>query len=148
MGGDFSMSEQHLWNRLRNNLAYRGHFTRIESPISPGIPDVNYLFTNGAEGWIELKFKEPPARKTTAIFKYKGLRPEQIAEIGRRVKLNGRVWVLAGVGRTLYLVHGLHAPVFNGLDLQELIELSTWSAGPAIGEADWRALCIHLGRGK
>lgn len=142
------MSEHHLWNRVRNNLSYRGHFTRIESPISPGIPDVNYLFTNGAEGWIELKFKEPPAKKTTAIFKHKGLRREQIIEIGRRIRLNGRVWILAGVGRHLYLVHGLHATVFNDLDLLELKELSTWSAGPTIEEASWRALCIHLGRGK
>lgn len=49
-----------------------------------GVPDVNYCFPGGIEGWIE--FKQTSEWKVD-------MRPEQVAWIERRVRHGGRIFI-------------------------------------------------------
>lgn len=48
------MKESALWNSLKDSGQLPFH-VRIESPASPGVPDVYFSLNNGVTGWIELK---------------------------------------------------------------------------------------------
>jgi len=117
-----------LWGWLRDRLP-SGHYSRVESETSPGIPDVNFC-VRGVEGWVELKSTAKtsghPFRRRGD--KGKGLRAAQIRWITGRVKEGGRVWILASVGQTLVLVHGRYADAFNDWSVEELIQHATWSS--------------------
>jgi hypothetical protein len=105
------MSEASLWNWLRKGVLPRGHYSRIESDASPGFPDVSYCI-DGVEGTIELKEARNPKAKYP--FKQGGLRPTQLRWIKDRVAAGGRVWILARIGKAVYMVRGIEASEFNG----------------------------------
>lgn len=51
-----SKREQLFWrNILRVKMRAMGHCCRIESAITPGMPDLNLQLNHGPEVWIELK---------------------------------------------------------------------------------------------
>lgn len=110
--------EAGLWNWLRKYLP-PGRYSRIESSTSPGIPDVSYTIS-GIRGWIELK----DAQKSTAKqpFKRCGLRPDQINWFRDEITANGctGLWILARVGKGIYMIHGTFFEEFNGMTQFEL----------------------------
>ena len=112
--------ESGLWNWVRKYLP-PGRYSRIESPTSPGIPDVGYT-TGGIRGWIELK----DAKKATAKqpFKRGGLRPEQINWFREEIEAGGSdpLWILARVGKTIYLVPGIYFAIFNDMTQADLVD--------------------------
>lgn len=97
--------EQRLWTRLRPKLKAYGHFERIENGVGAGAPDVDFCI-NGVEGKIELKYvAKYPARDSTGLLGWSGLRKEQKAWMTQRLSNGGRVFVLIGVGaRNIYLL--------------------------------------------
>src|SRR5262245_26070266 len=109
------MSESNLWDRVRNNVKHYGIFTRIECPLIAGIADVNYLLPRGCEGWMELKHATLPARPSTMVFNRYGLSDEQIAWLEARSRIDGKVWICAGVDSNIFLVRGRLAGSFNQL---------------------------------
>jgi hypothetical protein len=93
---------------------------RVETVVTPGLPDVHGLF-NKIAFWAELKATvEPPARAGTPLLgRAKGLRAEQINWHIEYNAYGGRSWVLVGLGsRTTFIVSGRHA-----------IDINLWSLG-------------------
>lgn len=126
------MDEHSFWKKLQRHLP-RGDYSRIESAVTPGFPDVSYC-VDGVEGMLELKYRsEAPKRDSTSVFPDgKGLRPQQVAWMCKRLRHGGRVFMAAGVGKATYLIkmtEGL-AVTFNSLtmiDLEELTLLDIYS---------------------
>lgn len=140
------MSEASLWDRIRDNVGHMGHFTRLEFNPDAGVPDVDYC-VKSVEGKIELKYREDqPARDRTPVFKNGGLRDSQIAWIYTRVRHGGRVWILAQVYRTLYLVPGTHARTFNTYSLDALAEAALWLGASPLPSKGWTDLVRVLAR--
>lgn len=133
------MSEKRLWDRVREAVGDCGHFDRLENNPVPGMFDVNFCI-NGVEGHIELKFRaDVPKREGTAVFKQKGLRDAQILWGTKRLEAGGRLFVLAQVGRMLYLCPGSYILLreFNEMPLTRINSWADWSAGPTITTAEW-----------
>lgn len=111
-------AERNLWNWLKNGTKnMKGlHLCRIESPVTPGYPDVEGCYQGGGhEGGsfhIELKAKKSrPKRATTPI--RPGIRPEQIIWFKHRTLASPHLptaWVLIRVGEKketkVYLIAG------------------------------------------
>lgn len=118
------MREARLWQWLRKRLP-EGHFTRIESESSPGVPDVNYC-VRGSEGWIELKASKP--MRSGHPFRRKGLRPEQLRWIEKHLHHDGVIWIIASVGSQVYTIPGTQADEFNEMSVADLENASWWTA--------------------
>lgn len=88
-----------IWHECRDLLRPYGRFKRIESPITPGIPDVNYtlLSPRGCQGWIELKLFEKIG-KSPRHFTLDQLRWGQV-----EVKYGGNWYLLGRCGRVWLL---------------------------------------------
>lgn len=108
--------ESSFWNWLRGHLAPLGHFTRIESEVSIGIPDVYFaLKTAGRhDGWIELKSVAAPKTDRAHPLKgKKGLRIEQVEWIMRHTLEGVPVFVFAKIGAVVYVFRGMQARRLN-----------------------------------
>ena len=90
-------AEAALWRYLQPMLAAHGHFVRVENPIDPGTPDVNFC-VNGQEGWLELKALAAWPRRSTSPVGPRLVRPAQRVWWAKRVHQGGRVFVLLRVG--------------------------------------------------
>lgn len=118
------LSEHTLWEEMRDNIGYKGHFSRVESPdTSPGIPDVDFcLFSK--EGHIELKFIEEKPKKGW-------IRPTQVKWFRDRVKNGGHPWLFVLIifkGQRVYCIYdGKILPeLAYERDAQKIMSLSTW----------------------
>lgn len=117
------MKEARLWEWLRERLQ-SGHFTRVESDCSPGLPDVNYCVER-SEGWIELKAAK---RATGAPFRVRGgLRPAQIRWINTHTAHGGVVWIIVSVGPSVHTLPGSLANDFNQMTVEQWYEESHWT---------------------
>jgi hypothetical protein len=118
------MNEKTFWTAQRKRLIAHGHFSRIESAITPGFPDVDFCLHTGIEGSIELKYRQTaPSRVDTPCFPPPlGLRQQQIVWIHERCRANGRVFVLAGIGGEVFLIRMTVVTVhqFNAWTLTDL----------------------------
>lgn len=56
------LSEQKMWDRLRDAMQGRWTYERIENKVTKGTPDVAFSM-EGKRGWIELKVLEAWPRK-------------------------------------------------------------------------------------
>lgn len=118
-----------LWKYVRGKLLPPGiHVSRIEAgqgEVESGFPDVFYTYRhdNGLSrtGTIELKF----LRKKKLPFGEDGLRKSQKIWIRDEVEAGGRVWILAEVGKAIYLVRGRNYRTFNEWDLSDFEQGST-----------------------
>ncbi|QYW02153.1 hypothetical protein CPT_Sonora_050 [Stenotrophomonas phage Sonora] len=125
------MSEAAMWDALRPLL--RGlDPVRIESPISPGIPDVNWTC-----GWIELKYapRWPPRGGPLRIDHFT---TEQRGWLTKRRHSGGNAKLLLKVGESEWLLFdGTVAAVFLGKEPKDrLYELSLarWTRKPKLKE--------------
>lgn len=139
------MTEASLWDRMRRGVGAlaRVDFQRVENMIEDGTPDVNYCCEHGREGWIELKYRDViPARASTAVFRFNGLRDSQVDWITRRSEHGGRVWIFAQVSDHLLLVGGEHAERFNLMTLSQLVCAASWRHRGKL--PDWRGFISQL----
>jgi len=121
------MSEAAMWDALRPLLKGLDP-VRVENPVGPGTPDVNYT-----GGWIELKYADrwPPQGGPLRVDHFtKGQR----AWIVRRRKAGGRAWVLLKVGEAEWLLfEGITAALYLGDSTRErLYEIAAarWTRRP------------------
>ena len=125
------MSERGMWNSLRPILKPLDP-VRIESPITPGNPDVNYTL-----GWIELKYmpRWPIKGGPLRVDHYT---PEQRKWALRRKKAGGRVYLLLKVGRDEWLLFdgAVAAQIIGKYDREQLYHatLARWERKPRTRE--------------
>jgi hypothetical protein len=113
-------TESVLWNYIRDHVE-ETHFVRVENLVHPGTPDVSYCHV-GYEGWMELKYRPtyPKDPIKTIAFGDDGLRVDQKIWIDDRVMNGGVVWIVAGIEKDVYFVHGRNAQRFNAWTVREL----------------------------
>jgi hypothetical protein len=111
-------------------------WTPIETGMTmQGVPDSEYYFPGGAQGWVEHKRTEG-----WRIAKSKAW-PFQVAWISRRVRLGGRAFVAVRRKRDeLWLVPGSEIRQLADRGLGELdpLKISVWLGGPT--KWDWVAV--------
>lgn len=116
-----------MWDSLRPLIASLDP-VRIESPITSGIPDVNYK-----EGWVELKYADrwPPRKGPLRVDHFT---KEQRAFLVRRRRAGGRAFLLLKVGRDEWLLFdGLLAAAYLGKSTREelyQITVARWTRRP------------------
>jgi hypothetical protein len=111
-------------------------WTPVESPVSLGIPDAEYCFPNGAQGWVEFKAAAANAVK---------VRPGQVGWHLRRHRMGGRSFIAVRRGSELL--------IFRGGGARDLVDggiqgAQAWLAYHGTGRGwDWdavrRVLCGH-----
>lgn len=91
------MSEAAMWDSLRPVIRSLDP-VRMENPIVPGTPDVNYN-----HGWVELKFAErwPPRGGPLRVDHFTR---QQRTWLTRRRRAGGRAFLLLKVGETEWLL--------------------------------------------
>ncbi len=117
------MSEAALWKYVRTRLLPVAiHATRIENETDSGFggfPDIHYsLIRPGgtrSSGTIELKF----LRKKKPPFGDDGLRLSQKIWIRDELAAGGLVWIIAEVGKSIYVVRGRNYKHFNEWTLED-----------------------------
>lgn len=90
------MKESSFWTYIKDKLI--GHWTRIESPISPGIPDCLAMHKK-MEFWVELKY----------LTRFEeGLGTSKVQRLWHQLyhERGGTSFLLARVGKLILLVHG------------------------------------------
>lgn len=93
------MSELHIRRGLVKMLKPI-HAVPVESPIVPGIPDVNYT-----DGWIELKYvKDKPIRG--GIVRIPHFTIQQRIWLRKRTAAGGKCWLLLVICREWLLFRG------------------------------------------
>jgi len=98
-----------MWNALRPELKGLDP-VRIESHISSGVPDVNYV-----HGWIELKFKDSWPKRERTPLRLEHFTKEQRTWLRKRAAAGGRVFLLLKVGLNEWLLfRGERAAVVVG----------------------------------
>lgn len=76
----------------------RAQWTPIETgAVASGIPDSEFCFPGGIQGWVEMK-----SCSNNAVT----IRDMQVAWIDRRVRLGGRVFIAVKRKKELFLYHG------------------------------------------
>ena len=97
--------ETRFWKWLSGVLPPEGHFSRVEPPPSPGIPDVNFCL-RGAEGWMELKVR----RAVQYPFKTRALlRASQRRWFKQRIDAHGRVLACVLIGSYVHFLRAENA---------------------------------------
>jgi hypothetical protein len=108
-------------------------WTSIESgQTERGIPDSEFCFPGGIQGWIEYK-----QTKGWMIPKTKSW-PFQVAWIDRRARLGGRVFIAVRRIDELWLYHGRDAKYLKIMGLKTLRPLLREEGGPE--RWDWGAV--------
>ena len=92
------MSADDGLRKLFHQNLKRGQWTTIETgAVSLGVPDSEFCFPGGIQGWVE--HKRATGNKLT-------IRDMQVALIDRRVRLGGRVFIAVKRGKEMFLFHG------------------------------------------
>jgi hypothetical protein len=144
------VSESGLWKYLRSHVP-GVDWVRVENPVHPGTPDVNYAIDQSSrssiDGWTELKWVPHfPRKPTKPVFgDKKGLNVAQVRWIKRRTKYGGRVWIVAGVGKLIYFLHGSsYADSFNQLVTADFESIHPMWVLRRNGDAAFEAKVIRL----
>ena len=120
-----------MWDSLRPVIRSLDP-VRVENPIVPGTPDVNYN-----QGWIELKFAErwPPRGGPLRLDHFTR---QQRTWLTRRRKAGGRAFLLLKVGETEWLLFdgAVAAKVLGHVEQDKLYRacLARWTRKPKTEE--------------
>lgn len=143
------MSEAGLWKYLRSHVV-GVDWVRVENPVFPGTPDVNYAIDEtdrATEGWAELKWVPRfPKKETKPVFgPKKGLSVQQVRWINRRTSYGARVWIIAGVGKLIYVLDGwTYANRFNAMTTADFQEVSPAYVLERRGDAHFQIRLIRI----
>jgi hypothetical protein len=128
------MKESDLWRKLRDGTSdLKIHWTRLESWVSPGIPDVHGFFES-YDLWVELKVMR------SGQFK---IRPHQISWHYSRHRIGGSSFILIGDPRK-----GL-VNLYTGAMIRDLTVPSSISSVPLVWSSplkncDWRSMIVAM----
>ena len=96
------MTESDVWKYLRQGLANRCLFTRIESSAGNGVPDVILHFPS-KHVFVENKYIAAWPKRATTLVKLP-LRAEQRLWLSTRGKLSGDCWVFIRIEDDFFLL--------------------------------------------
>lgn len=124
------MNESTLWEWLRDVALPIGNYDRIEAPdTAPGHPDVRYtiksdnpFYDDCISGTIELKYSS--AQAVPFPDEDKGLHKSQRTWMRREVRHCGKVWIIAEVLESIYVIPGKYFDQFNGATRQQLEDIA------------------------
>ena len=108
------MRESSVWSSLKasGELPFA---VRVESPVSPGMPDVYFALGNGITGWLELKVVPDTQRKPLVSGTGKGqLRPLQVLWARQASEKN--------IFTNVLLFHRNRGILVAGRDVQPLLD--------------------------
>jgi hypothetical protein len=132
------VNEQSLWRWLSDRLP-PGDYIRVESPCSPGVPDVNYQIIYShrepgwpsvrdwpVHGWLELKIGDVGQYPFKA--ERRGLRASQRDFLRHRLPLGAIVPIVATIGPALavWRLKVDEIDTFNDLDRDALRKLAVF----------------------
>lgn len=119
--------EKLFWGRLQRYLkaTKKGFWVRVESPVSPGVPDVMICYA-GKIILLELKWSESKKKSSRALT-YK-LSPEQIVWLTKSEKEKILSYVLLGSIFGAILLPAQVAIKLNDMSLEEAEKVAQWFA--------------------
>lgn len=119
--------EKLFWGRLQRYLKTNklGFWTRMESPVSPGLPDVMICY-DGKIILLELKWSESKKKSSRALT-YK-LSPEQIVWLTKSASEKIPSYVLLGSIFGAILLPSQVAVKLNDMSLEEAEKVAQWFA--------------------
>jgi hypothetical protein len=91
------VKETDFWSLVKKNLSDRVHVSRIENTAGSGMSDVSACRFPGREVWLELKIQKGNILE---------FRTSQPVWIDKRLRVGGRVLVLARSDDNIILYHG------------------------------------------
>lgn len=106
------MSEANLWEWLRDVALPLGQYTRIESEISPGFPDVHCQIPGALPFTMELKWAQRHNARVPFTDDH-GMRRSQVRWIKENLKNGGTVWIIAEATPDIFIIEGKHAGEIN-----------------------------------
>jgi hypothetical protein len=120
------MKEKDVWASLKssNQLPFA---VRIESPASPGVPDVYFALGNGVTGWMELKLVPDSHKKLLTLGTGAGqLRPLQVLWARQASEKNIFTTVLLFAEKRGILLSGQDVEVLLSATLDEVLAKALW----------------------
>lgn len=122
---------------FKAKLAVDAQWTTIETgAVALGVPDSEFCFAGGAQGWVEFK--------ATNHWRPK-IREMQVQWIDKRARLGGNVWIaVRRMGSELWLVPGSMVVELSDGGLEAVFgRCLVWYGGPV--SWPWKAIRGHLG---
>lgn len=120
------MKESTLWNSLKDSGELLFH-VRIESPSSPGVPDVYFALGTGVTGWIELKVVPEGHKKILTQGTNTGqLRPLQVLWAEQASSKNIFTTVLLFCEKRAILLSGRDVKSLLGATLEQVLAKALW----------------------
>jgi hypothetical protein len=136
------MNESGFWSTIKRNWDKLPelHLIRIEDRCGIGVPDVNGCYRS-TEFWCELKHLDAFPKRTTTVVKIHHYTAEQRLWLRKRGQVGGKVWLLAQVGKEVFLFDWQVAQRV-GVDLTAPMwqELAVWYRVTPLGVNGWLEL--------
>ena len=120
------MTERQLWYSLRSSSVFDWSM-RIESPSTPGCPDVFYSI-DGRTGWIELKSVQKP-QGVRARPLLSRLQPSQYAWHAMASQHGVRAFILLMLADRALLLAGSRVAYWSNCTAPELLQQALWIGG-------------------
>jgi hypothetical protein len=146
--------ETQLWQWLREGLLRHNppnrsiRLERLESPITPGFPDVDYTYL-GTDGKIELKTVDLPTRPQTRVMgPLRGLSQDQMNWHKRHFNAGGTSFVFLRADPWRWLVRGQIADSINEFDADQFKQHALVSIAGHWHDQDWTLLLAYLLSGR
>jgi hypothetical protein len=125
----FFMKESAFWGSLKAS-GVLPFAVRIESPASPGVPDLYFALGNGVTGWIELKVVPDSHRSPLTQGTGTGqLRPLQVLWAAQASEKNIFTGVLLFYRKTAILVAGRDVQRLLGAPPAKVVAEALWVGG-------------------
>jgi len=120
------MRESALWASLKSS-GQLPFSVRVESPASPGLPDVYFALGNGITGWIELKVVPDSHKKIITQGTGVGqLRPLQVLWAQQASEKNIFTCVLLFAQKRGILVSGRDVKALLSAPLEQVLTKALW----------------------
>jgi hypothetical protein len=133
------MKESALWSSLKDSGQLPFH-VRIESPASPGVPDVYFSLNNGISGWLELKVVPDTHKKILTQGTGVGqLRPLQVLWARQASDKNIFTNVLLFVQKRAILLSGRDVSALLGAPIDQVLAKALW-VGSTSPRERWNGL--------
>jgi hypothetical protein len=133
------MKESAFWNSLKDS-GELPFYVRIESPASPGVPDVYFSLNNGVTGWLELKVVPDTHKKILTQGTGVGqLRPLQVLWARQASDKNIFTNVLLFVQKRAILLSGRDVSALLGAPIDQVLAKALW-VGSTSPRERWQGL--------
>jgi hypothetical protein len=133
------MKESALWSSLKDS-GELPFYVRIESPASPGVPDVYFSLNNGVTGWLELKVVPDTHKKILTQGTGVGqLRPLQVLWARQASDKNIFTNVLLFVQKRAILLSGRDVSALLGAPIDQVLAKALW-VGSTSPRERWQGL--------